>query len=238
MKSSLKRTLALVLCVLAVFSLFPVTADAAGTYGALSSKKVKILYPTEFFDNVMIAKLQGGDKGKDKKGVYIVPRPETGNGDLGTVNNGSKAIILAEDGDYYFWMTTSGKLGWSNKKYFTEPEEVYSGYLWGDSGLDVDDIEQVEHFLQNYECGLASKDFYASRAVLVMKKGETKKISVHRKWYGKYTVNYWSDDLTPKWVGNGTNCKISIKAKSKGPSILDFSNNQNSQEFHVLIIVT
>ena len=45
MKVSLKRTLAMLLCVLAVFSLVPVTADAAGSYGALSSKKVPIDYP-------------------------------------------------------------------------------------------------------------------------------------------------------------------------------------------------
>ena len=238
MKASVKRTLALFLCVLAVFSLFPVTADAADSYSMLSSKKVKIKFPSDYFSEIMIAKIKDGTKGKEKNSVYLVPRPETGNGDMGTLKNGSRVVILAEEDEYYFYMTTSGKLGWTNKKYFTEPETVDYGYLWGDSGLDVDDIEEVTDFLQKYTCGLASKDFYASRAVLVMKKGETKKIKIHRKWAARYTCSYWSSDLAPKWVGNGTNCTVSIKAKSTGPSIVDFSNNKNDQEFHVLVIVT
>ena len=242
MKSAAKRILVMLLCVITVFSLLPVSAEAVGSYGALSNKKVPIEYPTEFFGEVMVAKLTGAKK---NGGPYIVPKPETGNGDLGVVKNGSNVIILAEDGDFYFYMTTSGKLGWTNKQYFTEPTVVEDGYLFGTSGLTVSDVREVKDFLEDGLCGFSSKDFYASRAVLVMKKGATKNISVHRKWGSEskrggveYTVSFWSSDLTPKWVGNGSNCKIQLKAKSKGPTVLDFSNDYNDQEFHVLIIIT
>lgn len=235
MKSAVKRILVMLLCVITVFSLLPVSAEAVGTYGALSNKKVPIEYPTEFFGEVMVAKLTGSKK---NGGPYIVPKPETGNGDLGVVKNGSNVIILAEDGDFYFYMTTSGKLGWTNKQYFTEPTVVEDGYLFGSSGLDVDDIVKVKKYISEGQCGFASKDYYASRAVLVMKKGETKNISVHRKWNGKYSASYYAGDITPKWVGNGANCKVQIKAKAVGHTYLTFTNEMNDQEFYVLIIIT
>ena len=239
MKSAAKRILVMLLCVITVFSLLPVSAEAVGTYGALSNKKVPIEYPTEFFGEVMVAKLTGAKK---NGGPYIVPKPETGNGDLGVVKNGSNVIILAEDGDFYFYMTTSGKLGWTNKQYFTEPTVVEDGYLFGSSGLDVDDIRRVKDFLNDGSCGFASKDYYTSRAVLVMKKGETKNISLHRKWRTAkgvtYTISYNKTYLTPKYVGNGTNCKVQLKAKAKGSTTLNFYNDYNDQEFYVLIIIT
>ena len=238
MKLTAKRTLALVLCVLTVFALLPVTADAATSYSTLSSKKAFIQYPTSFFSDVRVAKVVGGNKGSGKNGVYMVPRPETGYGDMGTVKNGSNAILLAEKNGYYFWMTTSGKVGWTSKKYFTEPDTVYSGYLFGSSGLTVSHIDEVKRFLRKADCGYSSTSYYANRAVLVMKKGETKKISVHRKWYTTYSVSYDSSYLTPKWVGKSANCKVSLGAKKSGTTTIDFTNYKNSQQFHVLIIIT
>lgn len=239
MKSAAKRILVVLLCVLMFASMLPVSAEAVGSYGALSTKKVPIQYPTVFFRDVMVAKLTGAKK---NGGPYIVPKPETGNGDLGIVKNGSNVIILAEDGDYYFYMTTGGKLGWTNKQYFTEPTVVEDGYLFGKSGLTVSDIRDVKDFLDDGPCGYASKSFYASRAVLVMKKGETKKISLHRKWRTRkgvtYTIYYNKSTLSPKFIGNGTNCKVQLKAKAKGPTYLHFSNDYNDQEFHVMVIIT
>ena len=235
MKANIQRTLAMLLCVLAVFSLFPVPADAANSYSALSSKKVKIQYPTDLFSEVQVAKTTGGKK---QNSIYLVPKPETGNGDMGMVKNGSNVVLLAEEDDYYFFMTTSGKLGWQNKKYFTEPTVVEYGYLFGSSGISVDDIEDLRDFILDGQCGLASKDFYCNRAVLVMKKGETKKLSIHRKWYGQYHLNYFGDDVTPKWVGNGANCKVQVKAKQTGTTQLTFSNDMNDQVFYVMLIVT
>ena len=52
MKSAVKRILVMLLCVITVFSLLPVSAEAVGSYGALSNKKVPIEYPTEFFGEV------------------------------------------------------------------------------------------------------------------------------------------------------------------------------------------
>ena len=231
MKPTVKRTLAMLLCVLAVFALFPTPAEAATGYSTISSKKVPIQYPTEYLDSVLLAKLKGGKK---NNGVYMVPKPETGNGDMGTVKNGSNAIILAEEDEYYFWMTTSGKLGWSSKKYFTEPAEAEDGYLYGSSGLTLEDVENIVDFLEDGDCGFASKNYYANRAVLVMKKGETKRLSVHRKWNGKYTVTWYNDILTVKWPRNSN---VSVKAKSKGRVTLYFSNEINDQEFSVKLIV-
>ena len=237
MKSQVKRTLAMLLCVLTVFALFPVSADAATAYSTLSSKKVLIEYPTKALSDIMVAKTTGGKK---NNGVYLVPKPGTGNGDMGTVKNGSNMILLAEDGEFYFAMTTSGKLGWVNKKYLTEPVEAPSGYLFGSSGLDRDDAEKVRDFILDGsdDRGYASKNFYASRAVLVMKKGETKKISLHRKWVGQYHIYYWASDVSLKWIGRSANCKVQIKAKETGSTTLTFTNDMNSQEFDVMILVT
>lgn len=236
MKTSVRRTLAMILCVLAVFSLFPVTADAADSYSMLSSKKVKIKFPTEFFDWTMTAKVKGGDKGKDKNSVYLVPRPETGNGDMGTIKNGSRAIILAEEDNYYFWMTTTGKLGWTSKKYFTEPEEVYYGYLWGESGISVDDIETLKYYLSEETCGIASKDFYANRAVLVLKKGESKQFSIYRKWNVDCPYSY-TTNLGVKYTRTAHNVRVTIKANSTGFGRVEVSNKRNDQKFNVLVIV-
>ena len=242
MKISEKRALAMILCVLAVFSLFPVTADAAGTYGALSSKNVRIKYPAEFVDTVMTAKLKGGEKGKDKNGVYMVPRPETGNGDLGTVKNGSRAVILAEEGDYYFWMTTTGKLGWSNKKYFTEPQKVYSGYLFGDSGLTVDDISAVQSFILKGNCGYSSDEYYSSRAVMVVKTGTKAKITIcgqFKKWH-EINATIWGRYFTGKWATarsvNGT-MSYTITGKTRGTGTITFTDTETNKFFNVLILV-
>ncbi len=237
MKANVKRTIAMFLCVLAVFSLFPMSADAAG-YGALSSKKVAIKYPSDFFYEVYTAKITGGTKGSGRNGVYIVPRPETGNGDLGTVKNGSKVVLLAEKGSYYFFMTTSGKLGWAPKKYFTSKKTVDSGYLFGSSGLTVDHIEYIKGYLTDEKCGYASKKFYANRAVLVMKKGEKKNLSIYRGWNVTCWTHYYPGDVSIKQIGRSLHFKNQIKAKSKGSTYLRFTNARNSQEFYVVVIVT
>ena len=234
MKKKTARILCTFLCVLSLLALLPVSADAAASYSTLSSKKVAIQYPETYFSDVLVAKTTGGKKNNS---IYLVPRPEAGNGDMGTVKNGSNVVILAEENDYYFYMTTSGKLGWANQKYFTEPTEVEYGYLFGESGLTTDDIEEIRDFLSEGDWGMASKNYYASRAVLVMKKGETKNISVHRKWNGRYTINFWESDVSLKWVGNGANCKVRVKAKQTGPTALTFSNSINDQVFYVKIIV-
>ena len=58
------------------------------------------------------------DNGKNTGSTYIMPKPNSGNGYLGTVETGSEVWILAETEYYYFFVTDDGWMGWNGKTYF------------------------------------------------------------------------------------------------------------------------
>lgn len=243
MKPRFSRIIAFVLCFMTFFAFLPLgEAEAATSYSMYSSKKVKLQIPGEqyLFAVPMTATVKGTTKSDT---IYILPKPENGNGDMGTLKKDSRVAILAEKNDFYLFMTTSGKLGWNKTKYFTTPTEVID-YLPGVSGISIDHLNTVLDFLRendNDKCGAASKDFYATRAVLVVDKGDSKTFTVHGKWYTTYTETYYSSDIAAKWSGkfnSAHNCKIKVTGKYVGSGYINLTNKKNSQSFYVLILVT
>lgn len=59
------------------------------------------------------------DNGKGSGSIYIMPKPQSGNGYLGTVETGKEVWIVAETKYYYFFVTDNGWLGWNGKSYFS-----------------------------------------------------------------------------------------------------------------------
>ncbi len=243
MKHILKKTIALLLCLMAFVAIMPVgEADAA--YSMYSSSNVKLQIPDEeyLYYDVYVARVTGTAKSKT---MSILPKPESGNGDMGTLKENARVIILGEKDGYYLFMNTTGKMGWNKTKYFTEPELVTGEYLPGNSGLTTEQIREVLQFLRENEedkCGAASKNYYASRAVVVVDKGDSTNITVHGKWYTRYTFSFpQNGDFKAKWNGSfnyNNNCKVKISGRYVGYGYMTFTNDKNSQTFYVLVLVT
>ena len=47
-----------------------------------------------------------------------MPMPESGHGNLGTVDGGEEVTVLAEKNGYYFFQTEDGRYGWNGKMWF------------------------------------------------------------------------------------------------------------------------
>ena len=82
-----------------------------------STTGVELEYPKakEYFKEPFTAyvKAPKGDS------IYLMPKPQSGNGNLGWVGDGKEVTILARRGAYYFFETANGRQGWNGKKYFT-----------------------------------------------------------------------------------------------------------------------
>ena len=163
---------------------------------------------------------------------------------MGTLKENARVIILGEKNGYYLFMNTTGKMGWNKTKHFTEPELVTDDYLPGNSGLTTKQIREVLQFLRENDedkCGAASKNYYATRAVVVVDKGDSTNIEVHGKWYTTYWLNY-GGNINAKWKGQFSNyshnCKVKITGKYVGHNYITFTNDKNSQTFYVLVLIT
>ena len=111
----MKRVLALLLCLVMLGTLFPACATAA--YSKVSNRGVKLQLPTEkeYFKTPFEARVESGvEDGR----IYIMPKPEKGNGNLGTVDCGSIVTILARSGAFFFFETEDGERGWNGRKFF------------------------------------------------------------------------------------------------------------------------
>lgn len=84
-----------------------------------SSTGVALEYPKdkEYFDAPFYRYVATSPAGNSA--IYLLPKPESGNGNLGKVYDGQTVWIFAERGSYYFFKTGDGRQGWSAKKYFT-----------------------------------------------------------------------------------------------------------------------
>lgn len=126
----MKRLFAALLCIIMVLALCPVSALA---YSTTSSKGVDLVYPDEkdYYTRAFEAKIKVFDGGK---GIYLMPMPESGHGNLGSVVSGSKVTILAEKNGYFFFVTNKGYYGWNGIKWFDYKQEDVSGKDRGASG--------------------------------------------------------------------------------------------------------
>ena len=52
--------------------------------------------------------------------IYVMPMPETGNGNLGNVADGTGVWIMAAYGEYYFFVADDGHVGWNGSRFFRQ----------------------------------------------------------------------------------------------------------------------
>lgn len=85
---------------------------------AVSDKGVSIEYPKEsdFFEEPFAAVVKAS---RANGAIYIMPKPKSGNGNLGTVRSGTAVTIWAERNGCYFFETSDGIMGWNGTGYFT-----------------------------------------------------------------------------------------------------------------------
>ncbi len=111
----MKRILAMLLCIVMIVMLFP--ASASASYSKVSNRGVKLELPkeSEYYKTPFEARVETGTEwGR----IYFMPKPEKGNGHLGTVDAGTIVTILARRGGFFFFETEDGEHGWNGKKFF------------------------------------------------------------------------------------------------------------------------
>ena len=86
-------------------------------YLDVSTKGARLIFPKDkyYFDESFTMKVKASHK---EGSIYLMPMPESGHGNLGTVKNGEKVTILAEKSGYYFFQTEDGRYGWNGKNWF------------------------------------------------------------------------------------------------------------------------
>ncbi len=91
---------------------------ASSEYPTISSKGVTLRFPSDryWLDDPFTAYVQASRR---DGAIYLMPRPEQGNGNLGTVASGSAVTILAQQGGYYFFVTEDGRYGWNGTRFFS-----------------------------------------------------------------------------------------------------------------------
>ncbi len=90
---------------------------ASGTVKTQSNKGSTLVLPKE--SQMLSEPLRMCvDNGQSKGSIYIMPRYQSGHGNLGTVVIGTEVWIVAETNDFYFFVTDNGQMGWNRKVYF------------------------------------------------------------------------------------------------------------------------
>ncbi len=111
----MKRFFAVLLCLVMVIMLLP--ASASASYSKVSNRGVKLEMPKEkeYFKTPFEARVECGVEGGR---IYFMPKPEKGNGHLGTVDAGTIVTILARRGPFFFFETEDGEQGWNGRRFF------------------------------------------------------------------------------------------------------------------------
>ena len=111
----MKRLLAALLCAMMVFLLLP--ASAVAEYSTTSNRGVELVTPEaeDLFETPFWCRLFVNDY---VKGLYIMPKPETGNGNLGGITQPGRVYVTAEKNGFYFFVSSSGKMGWIWNEWF------------------------------------------------------------------------------------------------------------------------
>ena len=109
----MKRAVAMLLCIIMIFMVFP--ASALASYSKVSNRGVRLEMPKqkEYYNTPFEARVETGS---DYGSIYFMPKPEKGNGHLGTVRSGTIVTILAWRGSFFFFETEDGEQGWKDRK--------------------------------------------------------------------------------------------------------------------------
>ncbi len=89
--------------------------------------------------------------------------------------------------------------------------------------------------------GYAASNFNCSQSIVLVKKGETQKITLTANWNngGSVTISRSTSAASIDFDQNSWtySTTLSIKGNSVGISVVTFSNNVNSQQFKIIVIV-
>ena len=94
------------------------SSGSSGSHSStVSTKGVELEFPASryYFGNPFYMTVKASRSGGS---IYLMPKPKSGNGNLGRVKDGEVVTILAEKGSYYFFVTDDGRYGWNGKKWF------------------------------------------------------------------------------------------------------------------------
>ena len=127
----MKKIIEDVLCLVLVFALCPMSAFAdevsytinSKTWNIVSNADVCLRLPHTgaYLEKPMSATIKGCSP---KGGIYIMPIPQEGNGDLGIVLHGEPVTIIANEGGFLFFVPEDGRCGWNGAKFFENMEEL------------------------------------------------------------------------------------------------------------------
>ena len=129
----MKRLLAALLCALMLAALLP--ASALADYSTTSNRGTDLEYPEAryYFSVPFVAEVMAGNPDGTPGAIYIMPMPEPGHGNLGTVMGGTKLLILAERNGFFFFVTGEGHYGWNWNEWFDYEEAKVSAKRGGRS---------------------------------------------------------------------------------------------------------
>ena len=260
MKRFAKRTVALVLCILAVCALFPMPSgaysDAYTTVAVVKEKdeetgKTTVEYHTlklpakgSFYTSKDSQPRRAKIKSSWKNGcIYFMPQPAVGHGTLGVIDTDTPVTILAEQNGLYFFMTDDGRMGWNGKGFFTKPKKISGDAdenLSGDSDLTVQNIEDISKYLSGHRnTGVSSWMYYSDRPVVIVRSGETAKFVVHSYFCNdKYKCKVTKGDAEVDWNGkfSGNSSTVKVTGGEPGLSTLKFTHTRNKGYFEVLVV--
>ena len=94
----------------------PYLPYGATTGSTVSDKGYDLEYPTaaEYYSSPIIASV----KSTAGSGIYLMPMPESGHGNLGTALEGARVELIGRRGAYYFFRTADGRMGWNGESFF------------------------------------------------------------------------------------------------------------------------
>ena len=111
----MKRFLSALLAVMMLLAVLP--ASAMADYSTTSNRGTELQYPAarDYFVWPFTAEIQTY---KGSGSIYLMPMPEKGHGNLGTVANQTTVLVLAEQDGFFFFVTGEGHYGWAWYEWF------------------------------------------------------------------------------------------------------------------------
>ncbi len=130
----MKRFLAVFLCLVMVLALIPA---ASAEYSTTSNRGDELQYPARR-DYYMIPWAAQVQAYRENGAIYLMPMPEKGHGNLGTVPTEATVMVLAEKHGFLFFVTGEGHYGWAWNEWFEFDEEKLAYGKLGGSGAALD----------------------------------------------------------------------------------------------------
>lgn len=89
--------------------------------------------------------------------------------------------------------------------------------------------------------GYGSENYYAEKAAVVLKKSESRKLTIYATYQSSYTCTLRASDagISCGWDGqfSGGKATVTITGKSEGFYTILFTNDQGSDSFELLVVV-